>query len=145
MPLARIIKTDDRERITATDEYPWCLITFLEIRYPNASGIGTGWLIGGNKVLTAGHCVYDKRYGGWAEAIRVIPGNDTDIPTSTSSDDAPFGEYHAVAIQTTDEWVASPQNKSFDVGIIHIDKPIGDDLGHFGISIHDDSNDMNGV
>jgi len=142
--LERIVYTDDRERVLETDEYPWCLIAFLEIEFPLGSGIGTGWLVGGNKILTAGHCLYSHDHGGWAQSIKVIPGNDVDKPEKSTSDDAPYGSYEAVALQTTPEWI-SDAKVELDVGMIHIDYPIGDDLGNFGISVYSESNELNGA
>ena len=140
--LESVVGYDDRERVTATDEYPWCLICFLDITFANgANGIGTGWLIGGNKVLTAGHCVYDERHDGWATAIKVIPGNSVENPDMGKSDFAPYGEFHAMALQTTTEWL-NDRNVTFDVGVIHIDHPIADDLGNFGIAIYDDDQEL---
>ena len=139
--LETIIMFDDRERVPETHEYPWCLIACLEIRFPAGIGMGTGWLIGGNKVLTAGHCVFDERFGGWATGIRVVPGNDTENPQSLMTEDAPFGEYEAVALQSTKAWITK-SDPTRDIAMIHIDHPIGDDLGHFGISIYEDTKDL---
>ena len=44
--LERVVYLDDREQVLETNEYPWCLITFLEIDFPLGTGIGTGWLVG---------------------------------------------------------------------------------------------------
>ena len=143
--LESIFEYDDRERVLATDEYPWCLIACLDIKFPNGEvGIGTGWLIGKNKILTAGHCVYDTGKGGWAASITVIPGNDVENPyPGNKSDDAPYGKYEAVAMQTTNEWFER-RSMTYDVAVIHIDYPIADDLGNFGISIYDEDDDLIG-
>jgi len=118
------------------------MICFLDIRFPDGSkSLGTGWLLGGNKVLTAGHCVFHKKYGGWATSIAVTPGNSVENPNVSASDFAPFGTYDAVAIQATREWVEDT-NITMDVGIIHITDPIADRLGHFGIHISDTGADM---
>ena len=141
--LESIIDIDDRQRVISTDEYPWCLIAFLEIEFPLGTSIGTGWLVGSDKVVTAGHCLYSEKAGGWAKSVKVIPGNDTENPTATISDDAPYGAFEAIALQTTEEWISNAAPE-MDVGMIHINHPIGDDLGHFGISIYDDSDELNG-
>jgi len=137
-----VVGYDDRTRITSTDEYPWCMICYLELKFPDgATGIGTGWLIGKNKVMTAGHCVFNQLHGGWADSIKVIPGNSVENPELGRSDFAPYGEFEAVVMQTTEEWV-SDTNITFDVGVIHIDKPIADELGNFGIQISNDGSDL---
>lgn len=142
--LERVVYLDDREQVLETNEYPWCLITFLEIDFPLGTGIGTGWLVGGNKILTAGHCLYSHEHGGWARSIKVTPGNDVDNPEESTSDEAPYGSYEAVALQSTPEWISNAKVE-LDVGMIHIDHPIGDDLGHFGISVYDESDELNGA
>ena len=141
--LERVVYIDDRERVIATDEYPWCLIAYLEIEFPFGRSMGTGWLVAGDKVLTAGHCLYNHDAGGWATSIKVVPGNDTEEPKTNSTEDAPYGVYHATALQTTPDWIMN-SSVELDVGMIHINYPIGNDLGHFGISIYDDSDKLNG-
>ena len=140
--LESVVGYDDRQRITSTGEYPWCMICYLELSFPDGSkGLGTGWLLGKNKVLTAGHCVFNRRHGGWATAISVTPGNSVENPDVNASDYAPYGTYDAVAIQSTTEWVEDT-NITLDVGVIHITDPIADELGNFGIQISDTGADL---
>ncbi len=70
---------DDRQEIRSTSAYPWRAICALEIDFPTGpTQIGTGWLAGPRLVVTAGHCVYSHRDGGWARSIAVMPGRSGD-------------------------------------------------------------------
>ena len=53
---------------------PDSAICRLEVTFPNGTtGSGTGVMVDSFHALTAGHCVYDAAYGGWATSIKVIP------------------------------------------------------------------------
>jgi V8-like Glu-specific endopeptidase len=72
-----VIGRDDRVQITNTTAYPWRTICSLIITARDGSRwIGTGWLVGPRTVITAGHCVYMHKRGGWARSIEVIPGRN---------------------------------------------------------------------
>jgi len=62
IPLS-IFGADDRVRITPTTSYPWRTIVKLRMEFPSGYYMGTGFLIDGDHVLTAGHCVYDRGLG----------------------------------------------------------------------------------
>ena len=89
--------------------------------------IGTGWLVGPRTVVTAGHCVHSvDDMGGWADRIVVTAGRDDNT--------APFGRVTATRFSATDRWVASQsQDMDFDIGCIHLDTPLGDATGFFGV------------
>jgi V8-like Glu-specific endopeptidase len=64
----------------------------LLISFPKAQAQATGFLVCKRLVLTAGHCVYDKKYGGWAKSIRVIPG------ANGSTNNVPMFGINAVSV-----------------------------------------------
>jgi len=120
-----VIGPDERVRIFDTDLSPWRMICSLSMTTPNGSFIGSGWLAGPKTIITAGHCVYDKfQMGGWASRIEVVAGRD--------DQEAPFGRITAKRFSTTDIWEES-QNPDFDFGCIHLDEPLGNKTGWFGV------------
>lgn len=125
-----IIGPDDRVRVTNTTSYPYGCICFLAIRARNgASFVGTGWLADERTVITAGHCVYMHREGGWAASIDVYPGQNG----------SGYRPYHARATQlwTTRGWT-DQKSPPADYGAIRLDKKITA-VGTFGYGALSDS------
>ena len=118
---------DDRTRITDTESDPWRRICCLEITGRFGSGTGTGWLVGPNTIVTAGHCVFDRRIGGWADSIRVIPGRDD------SHEPFPQAVTVATRFSSVRRWVED-NDRGYDFGAIHLDQPIGEVVGWFGFA-----------
>lgn len=117
-----IIGRDDRVRVTNTLTYPYGCICHLSIRARNGGlFVGTGWLADEQTVVTAGHCLYMHREGGWAASIDVYPGrNGSSMP------------YRARAAQmwSTRGWTEQ-QSAPADYGAIRLDKRI-EGVGTFG-------------
>ena len=70
--LPGIIGTDDRHPLS-TDKWPWSAIG--RVNQNQGSAHCTGTLIAPNKVLTAGHCIYDAKHAKWflPKEIAFIP------------------------------------------------------------------------
>lgn len=119
-----ILGVDERVRILDTDLAPWRMICALRIRGPGAAtAIGTGWLAGPRTVITAGHCVFYKRFfGGWATRIEVSPGRN--------GSDFPFGTVVGQQFRTLDRWINN-EDEDFDIGCIRLEEPIGEKVGWF--------------
>lgn len=118
---------DDRIRIRQTTIDPWRRICSLEITGPLGSGTGTGWLVGPKTIITAGHCVHDRRMGGWAERIRIIPGRDNHL------EPFPQAVTTATRFSSVKRWV-NFADAGYDFGAIHLDEPIGNIVGWFGFA-----------
>ena len=92
---------------------------------------GSGWCSGaivgcGTKsfhVLTAGHCVYNEAYGGWATAITVYPGLDDDY--------APYSYAVATNMRTYSGWINS-QATEHDWALVTLDRSVGNYTGWMG-------------
>lgn len=124
--LESLIGLDERTRILDTEDAPWNMICALEIKGPWGNFVGTGWFAGPKTIVTAGHCVYEKRQmGGWAKEIIVRPGCD--------GAEVPFGPVKATRFESTKQWLAT-QAQDYDIGVIHLDAPVHDDIGWFGVS-----------
>jgi len=83
VPMDVLGPVDGQTQIHNTGLFPWCSIASLLIQFPRGTVIGTAWLVARNVVVTAGHCVYDSRYEGWAVNAQVVPGRN--------GNSAPFG------------------------------------------------------
>lgn len=80
----------------------------LLIRFSGSDQIiqGTGFIVTPSLVITAGHCVFDENWGGWADAIAVIPGGD-----------GAHGRYNGDEVYTVAGW-ASHENADYDYAAI---------------------------
>ncbi|MBI6952013.1 trypsin-like serine peptidase [Pseudomonas sp. CCOS 191] len=123
---------DDRVPITNTAALPWRCICQLVVEgvHPNRQLLGTGWLAGPHTVITAGHNLYDPDKGRGASRITVIPGRDGDL--------APFDYYVSGKFNIHDGWRNG--NKHQDIGVIWLQRPLGEQLGWFGFASYTDSN-----
>lgn len=123
--LESVIGSDDRTRILDTDASPWRMICALRIKAPAGQFIGTAWFAGPKTLITAGHCVYDAiQMDGWPKQIEVVPGRD--------GNEMPFGKIKAKRYSTVDRWTEA-RDPDFDIGAIHLDKPIGKKVGWFAV------------
>ncbi len=130
-PFETVLGVDDRVRILDTDLTPWRMICALRMRGPSGAGaIGTGWFVGPKTLLTAGHCVFSNHFfGGWAKTIEVIPGLNGNAATSAAR---PYGSATTERLSSVDRWVEK-EDPDFDIGCIHLDKPLGETVGWFSV------------
>jgi glutamyl endopeptidase len=111
-----VIGADGRLRIYATSTYPYSAIAQIV----SSIGICTGWLIGSDTLVTAGHCVY---LSSWATNVRVYPGRNGNV--------LPFGSCGARRLYSVAAWV-SQKNPAYDYGAIKLNCTIGNTTGWFG-------------
>ena len=130
--LETVIGEDERVRIIETDLLPWRMICALRMRGQSGAGaIGTGWFIGPQTLLTAGHCVHSADFfGGWVSTIEVIPGLRGAGDNQAAR---PFGSVVSSRVSSVDRWVEHA-DPDFDVGCIHLDEPKGEEVGWFGLA-----------
>lgn len=136
-----IVGADDRVRILDTHNYPWRAICSLQIQGPRGSGMGTGWFIAPNLVVTAGHNIYDERFlGGWAETIIVYPGRDGSnfpYPRDTTFNKPIISRQ----FRLPRPWVDSRgRNPDFDYGGIVLEQDAGNETGWFSVSAETNDN-----
>ena len=109
---ASICGPDQRIKVTDTSALPFKAICKLFMRAPNGRQlVGTGWLTHANKLITAGHCVFDVEEGGWMDSITVVPG--------MSGHDRPFGRFAAQDVVACGAWL-DHRSRRFDVGAIKL-------------------------
>lgn len=111
--------------------YPWRAIAWLDLRWQSILGSRcTGFMVSRDVLVTAGHCVYQSKLGGWPTGYRAVPGkrgpnqNATDEPYGSCS-----GTIHDV--WTNIDWVAT-EHPDFDYGLVKLTCDIGNTVGAFG-------------
>jgi len=120
-----VIGVDDRQKVGNTKSWPYCTIGLLGIKFSGASGTGTATLIDGQYILTAGHCVYLKKYGGWVSGARFAP--------ASYNNQMPFGYGDAAKIWVHQEWLNN-ENSDYDIALIGIDKTFASTCGYQGVA-----------
>lgn len=122
-----VIGSDDRTRVLNSHEFPWRMIVALRIEM-SGSVIrhGTGFLVGPSTVLTAGHCVYEPRYGGWADRVEVRAG--------LNGSAEPFGSSGSSELSASLGWV-DLQDHRYDYAFVELDEPLGERTGWFALGV----------
>lgn len=139
------IGDDDRTPVSDTTEVPYrriCQISY-KVPKPGSSRLiakrGTGWLIGPRVLLTAGHVILDLVNKGDPENLStdfsIVPGR---IKKGSDQDAAPYGLFKAARLSAHPRWL-SACDPDFDIGCIHLDRPVPGRVGHWGFAAFDDS------
>ncbi|MEM0985463.1 MAG: trypsin-like peptidase domain-containing protein [Pseudomonadota bacterium] len=127
-----VIGDDNRTQIHATTAYPFRLICSLVMHWPgNTQTVGTGFLVGQRTVLTAGHCILPSRGSPYPIGIEIRPGR-----SGQHEPYAHFGQLYAEKISLHQEW-SNRFDPRFDIGALHLNKEIGEDLGWFRVAAVD--------
>lgn len=118
---------DRRTEINDTTPYPWRLICSLEITDQNGEEyLGTGWIAGPRLIMTAGHCVYERRsMKGWAKTIKIYPGRTEDTPHDKAIIATEFKAPHG--------WIDN-EDENEDYGAIILEEDISLSLGYFSVA-----------
>lgn len=116
-----ILGPRDRRRVElTTTAAPWRMVCALRIETATGVFNGTGWLAGPSIVVTAGHCLNNDAFGGWARRVTVIPGQ--------SWNKRPFGEAVSTRFDCAPSWLAA-RDRAHDLGCVHLDEPVGERVG----------------
>ena len=96
------------------------LFIHYEFQKPGGWAMGTGWLIKPDVFVTAGHCSYDWSHKlGRATEVKAYIGYDG----HQSEKDSSVQFRHVKKIVTTEGWVKTKGQKSFDVSFMQVDAP----------------------
>jgi glutamyl endopeptidase len=124
--IQQVIGDDDRVRIASPNPYPERAVVHLT----TSSQGCTGWLIGSDTVITAGHCVHNGSQFTPLAGIVVassIEGDKGPPPMFTT----PFPVCGAKRLYSTAGWT-SKLDEAFDYGAIKLDCKLGDLVGWLG-------------
>jgi V8-like Glu-specific endopeptidase len=143
-PVLRLEVLEDRlvpssTPVTDTTQYPFSAIVRIEAHFPdqpsNQYFQATGTLIDSFHVLTAAHILYDSAEGGFADQVRVFPGQQ-------NSTDAPFGELFATEERVFNEFVTNDNRGVYDehgdLGLITLDGQVGNTTGTLAMGFNSD-------
>lgn len=120
--------SDDRVKINEVTSPPFRMIAKLVITAADGKQYGgTGWFISPRTVVTAGHCLFSNRSGGWAKSIEVIPG--------MNARHRPFGSATGTVFRSVRGWVRDNEPAQ-DYGCILLPEssPLGNKVGYFGFA-----------
>ena len=110
---------------------PYRMIVLLDVRFAQARGTCTGFLVGSHTIATAGHCLYNPEAGGWAVAVGVMPGVD--------GIDAPFARQTATVFDVAPGYLDG-SDPSLDYGAITLSSDLlGAAAGQFGVDAASDA------
>ena len=93
------------------------------MQFPDGQGSGSASLIDESFILTAGHCVFLRDFGGWIRGAKFAPGA---IGGTTT-----FGLANAVRCWVPEEWIAS-QDENYDFAIVALDRSFSTQCGYIG-------------
>lgn len=115
-----IIGSDNRVQVTATTTYPNSAIVLITTN----TGRCTGFLIGIDTVVTAGHCVHSGgTKGAWKTNVTVYPGRN--------GDETFYGSCSAARLFSVKGWTQS-RLATHDYGAIKLNCTIGQRTGWLG-------------
>lgn len=147
-----VFSPDGRTKVSNTTTFPFSAIGKIRIRWKGPDGVidtaddiivnGSGAMIDSYHFLTAGHCVYDTRYGGWADKIEVMLGSKGNIIAGTNRADYEYySEAKSVYTRSFEGWTQGDQTKSetfqYDIGLVTLDRNIGNFTGWFNYGYDD--------
>lgn len=114
-------------------ELPWRCICHLDLRFQHGrSAYGTGWLVDGKTIITAGHNLLHPELG-WTTGIAVRPGYNQGGTGYGQVFPATMRDVHSHWRAGVEKGDLSFQN---DIGYIRInDVGLGNFLGYFGIRV----------
>lgn len=102
---------------------PFSSVGKMYMTFNGKNYVGTGWVIAHKAVFTAGHCVYDRSNGGWADRILFVPQYD--------GGNAPLGRWSAMRIHSLKGWTDNRDFK-YDLATFVVDRPVQPKTGSPG-------------
>jgi VWFA-related protein len=111
---------DGRQRITATQSFPFNVISYLSFNTSRGGSRATGFLVSPYMVLTNGHVIWDEDAGQFVTDLEIAPGQ-TQASTGGRVE-RPHGTRRAVRFATNAGWVETHRIE-FDYSAAFFDTP----------------------
>jgi glutamyl endopeptidase len=138
IPGESVIGADGRKPVTNTEGFPARATAMVVFRdHAGTTFFCSGWLIGKDTVVTAGHCVADGDGGALfpVRSYRIVPGFNADARPSQ-----PYGVCGARRLYPNVTWKNSGRD-DYDYGAIKLDCTVGAATGWYGyrraVATHD--------
>ncbi len=128
-PAASVYGSDDRRPVRDTRQFPWSAIGLLKVQVGMEVYVGTAVMVGRYTALTCGHVVYSSETRG-AGSIQFVPGINGRYE--------PFGEVKVARVIPCPQWAAN-ESDGYDIAMVVLDSPVGDQTGYFQCSVQPDS------
>ncbi|MEL7122738.1 MAG: trypsin-like serine protease [Bacteroidota bacterium] len=132
-PLAPVKRFSELQEVANPSRAPYRRVVKLLITTNDGRRLScSGTLISPTHVVTACHCVFNDRYGGWMRNISVVPAYD--------DGSAPYGSANMEEALTWSAWIERG-DYAWDVAVLKLDRPIGSETGWFNLGYEERSSD----
>lgn len=111
------------ERVPDRSIIPYSAVGKLYMTFDGQNYVGSAWTIAGSGVFTAGHCLYERSLGGWADRVLFVP--------QSHKGQKPVGEWAAVQMSTLKGW-SDNRDFKYDLACFKTDRPIAPRTGSLG-------------
>lgn len=111
------------ERVPDRRVIPYSPVGKMFMAFDGKNYVGSAWVVANIGAVTAGHCVFEKSLGGWADKVLFIPqyhkGNE------------PLGRWAASQLVALNGWT-NDRDFKFDIGGFKVDRAIKPRTGSLG-------------
>ena len=122
---------DDREVVRNTKKYPFVAVAMMDVhRSCGCEGVGTGFMVARNKLMTAAHMIVCSKHGQWADRITFYFGyvNDRNYAYKYN------GRWYAFVGTTFPDGYEAED----DWAVVKLYENVGDTVGWFGFKVASD-------